>query len=205
MKYSRPDGYCIVETEKTGSDDLEDSLIIELFNERSEQAIVELTDKYGRSARCTAANILNSDQDVEECMNDTNLAVWNSIPPERPENLRAYYTAVTRNTALSRYRSNTAKKRNSIYDTALEELEECLAAKDDPSADVEAKELSAAINAFLKRLSKEDRQMFVCRYWLADTIDEIAAKLQCKSSRVSLRLFRTREKLRTYLIKEGLI
>lgn len=184
---------------------MEDSLIIELFDERSEQAIVELTDKYGRSVKRTAANILNSEQDVEECMNDTNLAVWNSIPPEKPDNLKAYYTTVTRNTALTKYRSKTAQKRNSIYDTALDELEDCLAAKDDPSADVEAKELSEAINAFLKKLSKEDRQMFVCRYWLADTIDEIAAKLNCKSSRVSVRLFRIREKLNIYLIKEGLI
>ncbi len=184
---------------------MEDSLIIELFNERSEQAIVELTEKYGRSAERTAANILKDHSDVEECMNDANLAVWNSIPPEKPGILKAYYTAVTRNTALSRYRSNTAKKRNSIYDTALDELEECLAAKDDPFADVEAKELSAAINSFLKKLSREDRQMFVCRYWLSDTIDEIASKMHCKSSRVSVRLFRTREKLRTYLIKEGLI
>ena len=184
---------------------MEDSLIIELFNERSEQAIIELTDKYGRSARHTAANILSSEADVEECMNDTNLAVWNSIPPQKPDNLKAYYTAVARNTALTRYRSNTAQKRNSIYDTALDELEDCLAAKDDPSAELDAKELASAINAFLKKLSKEDRQMFVCRYWLADSIDDIAAKLHSKSSRISVRLFRIRERLKTYLIKEGLI
>ena len=195
----------MVETEKMGSDDLEDSRILDLFFERSEQAIVELTDKYGRSAKRTAANILNSESDTEECMNDTNLAMWNSIPPEKPDNLKAFYMKVARNQAVSKYRSNTARKRNSLYDTALDELEDCLAAKDDPSADVEAKELSEAINAFLKRLSKEDRQMFICRYWLADSTEDIAAKLHCRSSRISVRLFRIREKLKTYLIKEGLI
>ena len=184
---------------------MEDSLIIDLFFERSEQAIVELTDKYGRSAKHTAANILNNESDTEECMNDANLAMWNSIPPEKPDNLKAYYMKVARNQALTKYRSNTARKRNSIYDTALDELEDCLAAKDNPLADVEAKDLSEAINSFLKKLPKEDRQIFVCRYWLADTIEEIAAKLHCKSSRISVRLFRTREKLKNYLIKEGLI
>ena len=184
---------------------MEDSLIIDLFFERSEQAIVELADKYGRYAWHTAANILNSSPDVEECMNDADLAVWNSIPPENPDNLKAYYLAVTRNTALKKYHSTTAKKRNSIYDTALDELEDCLASKDDPLAELEANELAEAINRFLKRLPKEDRQMFVCRYWLSDPIEDIAAKLHCRSNRVSVKLFRIRQKLKTYLIKEGLI
>jgi RNA polymerase sigma-70 factor (ECF subfamily) len=138
-------------------------------------------------------------------MNDASFAVWNAIPPERPDNLKAFYLTVTRNTALTKYHANTAKKRNSIYDTALDELEECLAAKEDPAADAEAKELAEAVNAFLKKLPKADRQMFVCRYWLADTVEEIAAKLHCKSNRVSVRLFRTRQKLKTYLMKEGLL
>ena len=184
---------------------MEDSLIIDLFFERSEQAIIELADKYGSSAKRTAANILNNASDVEECMNDADLAMWNSIPPEKPENLKAYYTSVTRNTALKKYHSNTAQKRNSIYDTALDELEDCLASKDDPASELEAKELENAINRFLNKLPKEERQMFVCRYWLSDPIDDIAAKLHCRSGRISVKLFRTRQKLKSYLIKEGLI
>ena len=184
---------------------MEDSLIMDLFFERSERAIEELLNKYGRSAEHTAANILIDRADVEECMNYASFAVWNAIPPERPANLKAFYLTVTRNTALTKYHANTAKKRNSIYDTALDELEECLAAKEDPAADAEAKELAEAVNAFLKKLPKADRQMFVCRYWLADTVEEIAAKLHCKSNRVSVRLFRTRQKLKTYLMKEGLL
>ena len=86
-------------------------------------------------------------------MNDADLAMWNSIPPEKPENLKAYYTSVTRNTALKKYHSNTAQKRNSIYDTALDELEDCLASKDDPASELEAKELEKAINRFLKKLA----------------------------------------------------
>ena len=184
---------------------MQDSLIIDLFFERSEQAIIELAEKYGSSAKRTAANILNNASDVEECIIDADLAVWNSIPPEKPENLKAYYTSITRNTALKKYHSNTALKRNSIYDTALDELEECLASKEDPASELEAKELENAINRFLNKLPKEERQIFVCRYWLSDPIDDIAAKLHCRSSRISVKLFRTRQKLKSYLIKEGLI
>ena len=184
---------------------MEDSRIVDLFFERSEQAIDELLNKYGKAAEHTAGHILNDRADVEECMNDANFAMWNAIPPARPENLKAYYLTVARNTALTRYHANTAKKRSSIYDTALDELEDCLASREDPAAETEARELSEAVNAFLKKLPKEDRQMFVCRYWLADTVEEIAAKLHCRSGRVSVRLFRTRQKLKTYLIKEGLL
>ncbi len=184
---------------------MEDSRIVDLFFERSEQAIDELLNKYGKAAEHTAGNILNDKSDVEECMNDASLAMWKAIPPERPGNLKAYYLTVARNTALTRYHANTAGKRNSFYDTALDELEDCLASSEDPAEEAEAGELAEAVNAFLRKLPKEDRQMFVCRYWLADTVEEIAAKLRCRSGRVSVRLFRTRQKLKTYLIKEGLL
>ena len=98
---------------------MEDSLIMDLFFERSEQAIDELLNKYGRSAEHTAANILKDRADVEECMNDANLAMWNAIPPEKPENLKAYYLTVTRNTALTKFHSNTAKKRNRSLTAAI--------------------------------------------------------------------------------------
>lgn len=184
---------------------MEDGRIIELFFERSEQAIYELSSKYGQAVKGLAGNILGNSLDAEECANDTYLGVWNRVPPTRPEHLRAFTLGIARNIALNRYHTNTAQKRNSFYDVALDELEGCLASGRDAGAELEAKELAAAVNRFLATLPREDRQMFVCRYYLAEPVYLIAAKLGLESRRVSLRLFRTREKLRKFLLREGLL
>lgn len=184
---------------------MEDSRIIDLFFERSEQAVHELELKYGRAVRKLSLNILGDARDAEECAADTYMAVWNSIPPQRPEHLKAYTLAIARNLSLDRYHANSARKRNGSYDLALSELEGCLAAAGDAQAELEARELAKAINRFLAGLSKEDRQLFVCRYYLAEPVKDIAARLNVKSGRVSLRLFRIREKLKNYLEREGLI
>ena len=183
---------------------MEDSRIIALLFERSEQALSALGRKYGPAVMALAGNILGNRLGAEECADDTWLGVWNTVPPQYPEHLKAYTLAITRNLALSRYHANTAQKRNSFYDAALDELADCLAAPTDVEAEVEAKELAAAINRFLATLPKADRQMFLCRYYLADPVFLIAAKLGMKSGQVSLRLFRLREKLRKFLEKEGL-
>ena len=183
---------------------MEDQTIIALFHARSEQAISALIAKYGASVRRITANILRDPLDVEESTNDTYFRIWNAIPPQVPKSLKAFSCAVARNTALDRFHANTAQKRNSFYDAALDELADCLAAPTDVEAEVEAKELAAAINRFLATLPKADRQMFLCRYYLADPVFLIAAKLGMKSGQVSLRLFRLREKLRKFLEKEGL-
>lgn len=184
---------------------MEDSRIIDLFFERSEQAVHELELKYGRAVRKLSLNILGDARDAEECAADTYMAVWNSIPPQRPEHLKAYTLAIARNLSLDRYHANSARKRNGSYDLALSELEGCLAAAGDAQTELEARELAKAINRFLAGLSKEDRQLFVCRYYLAQPVKDIAARLNVKGGRVSLRLFRIREKLKNYLEREGLI
>ena len=184
---------------------MEDSRIIDLFFERSEQAVHELELKYGRAVRKLSLNILGDARDAEECAADTYMAVWNSIPPQRPEHLKAYTLAIARNLSLDRYHANSARKRNGSYDLALSELEGCLAAAGDAQTELEARELAKAINRFLAGLSKEDRQLFVCRYYLAEPVKDIAARLNVKGGRVSLRLFRIREKLKNYLEREGLI
>ena len=184
---------------------LEDRAIIALFLERSEQAIAELERKYGAAVRKTASNILSSRQDVEECANDTWLGVWNSIPPQNPDSLVAYVCKIARNLALWRYHSNTAQKRNSRYDLVLDEMAECIPAAFDVETDYEEKELSAAIVRFLDTLSYEDRFCFVRRYWYGDALSEIAAMTGFSSHRISVRLFRVREKLRRTLKKEGLL
>ena len=184
---------------------LEDSRIIALFYERSEQAIDELMKKYGAAVKKVAANILNNALDVEECANDTYLGVWNTIPPQDPDPLMTYVCKIARNLAIKKYHANTAGKRNSRYDAALDELVEAIPAPGDVESDYDARELSAAISAFLDTLSYEDRFLFVRRYWYADAVSDIAAMMQTGSHRVSVRLSRTRKKLQNYLKEEGLL
>lgn len=119
---------------------MDDSGIIALFFERSEQAIAELRKKYDRAVRAVALNILDSEADAEECASDTYLGVWNTVPPKIPDSLKAYTLGLARNISLSRYHVNTAKKRNSFYDTALDELESCLAAPGGPEQELEGRE-----------------------------------------------------------------
>ena len=184
---------------------MEDRQIIDLLFERSEQAVGELDRKYGPAVRRVALNILGDRQDAEECVNDAWLGVWNTIPPQRPMSLAAYVCRVARNQAAKRYHANTAQKRNSHYDAALDELAECLAAPEGVEEVLEARELGAAISAFLDTVSREDRVLFMRRYWYADGLEAIAARTGLSRRYISLRLFRTRERLRKYLLKEGML
>lgn len=185
---------------------MDDTKIIELFFERSGQAIEELSVKYGASIRRIAYNIVSNMQDAEECENDTYLAAWNRIPPEKPEPLAAYLFRITRNLAIKRYHANTAAKRNSTYDLALDELDELIPGKsDDPAAEYSVKELSEAIESFLYTLDKEDRYMFMRRYWYFDSVADIASQMHCKAHRVTVRLSRIRMRLQKYLQKEGMM
>lgn len=183
---------------------LEDSKIIELFFARVEQAIVELSAKYGTVCSRIARNILKNDLDAEECVNDTYLAAWNTIPPQKPDPLRTYIFRIVRNIAIAKYHANTSEKRNSYYDVALEELEDCLTAFATVEQEISAKELSQQIDRFLDTLDKESRVMFVRRYWYSDSISALAERFQTSNNNVSVRLSRIRDKLKKYLRKEGL-
>lgn len=182
---------------------LEDNKIIDLFFERSEQAISELSKKYGTVCKKVAENILNNRLDSEECVNDAYLGAWNTIPPEKPNPLLTYVLKIVRNLALKKYHSNTAKKRNSIYDVSLDELENCFMSNNTIDENIDAKELTELINTFLATLSKDDRVMFVCRYWFSDSVSDIAVRFNLNSHNVSVKLSRIREKLKKYLLKEG--
>ena len=182
---------------------LEDSKIIELFFARVEQAIVELSAKYGIVCKRIARNILKNDLDAEECVNDTYLAVWNTIPPQKPDPLRTYIFRIVRNIAIAKYHANTSEKRNSYYDVALEELENCLAASVTVEQEISAKELSQEIDSFLDTLDRDNRVMFVRRYWYSDSISDLAEMFQTSNNNVSVRLSRTREKLKKHLKKGG--
>ena len=184
---------------------MDDSGIISLFHARSEQAIEELDRVYGATVRKVVLNILNSTRDAEECVNDTYLAVWNTVPPERPSPLLSYVCRIARNLAVKKYHANTARKRDSRYDLALDELAECLPSPRDVEGELTAKELSAAIDRFLDTLCYEDRFCFLRRYWYADSVADIAAMTGFDRHRISVRLFRTREKLHRALKEEGLL
>ena len=175
-----------------------DEEIIRLFFERSEQAIAELAKAHGSAAARVARNILGSERDAEECLNDTYLAVWNAIPPQKPDPLRTFVCKIARNLAAAKYHANTAKKRNSRYDAALDELEGCLAAAGSGEEAYDAK-------AFLSSLSYTDRFLFVRRYWYSDSMQDIAAMIGSTANSVAVRLYRLREKLRHHLSKEGLL
>lgn len=182
---------------------LEDSKILELFLVRAEQAIPALEEKYGNACRRIAENILKNRLDAEECVNDAYLALWNTIPPQIPEPLRAYVYRVVRNLSITRYHANTAQKRNSYYDAALEELEPCLASAETVEQALAAEELTRQINAFLATLDEESRMLFVRRYWYADDIAQLAERFQISRNRVSVRLSRIRSRLKRYLQKEN--
>ncbi len=182
---------------------LEDSKIIELFFARAEQAIVELSAKYGTGCGRIARNILKNDLDAEECVNDTYLAVWNTVPPQNPDPLRAYVFRIVRNISIAKYHANTCAKRNSYYDVALEELESSLSAFLTVEQEIEANELSRLLDGFLVTLDRESRVMFVRRYWYSDSISDIAERFQMSRNNVYVRLSRIRKKLKNYLKKEG--
>ena len=183
---------------------MEDQKIIELFFARSEQAIAQLENKYGNRCLQVAGNILNNRLDAEECVNDAYLAVWDTIPPQKPDPLLTYVCRIVRNLSIKRYHANSALKRNSYYDVALDELEECLQTKETVENEIAVAELAETINQFLSTLSKENRMMFVRRYWFSDSVADIAEMFEMSSRNVSLRLLRVRKGLKKYLKKEGM-
>lgn len=178
---------------------MEDQLIIKLFFQRSENAIEELAQKYGKLCNSISINILKNKEDAEECVNDTWLAVWNTVPPKAPNPLQAYVCKITRNLSLKKYYSNTAQKRNNYYDVILEEITECLESDRNVEEDILAKELEDEINFFLTSLKKKERVLFVLRYWYCFSPEEIAKKMQMSTNAVAVCLHRTRGKLQKYL------
>ena len=184
---------------------MEDEKIIELYKDRSENAIAETDKKYGAKCRNTAFNILRSHEDSEECANDTYMRLWNTIPPKEPLPLAAFVYRIVRNIALDRVKAAFRKRRFSgNYTDVYDELEDCIPAPDDVAKAVEDSELTEVIDRFLDTLSREKKAMFLMRYWNFCTVSEIAGRLGIGESKVRVTLMRTREKLREYLEKEGI-
>lgn len=184
---------------------MKDERIIEMFFARSERAISELTAKYGALLMRVAMNIVGNRGDAEECCNDTYLGVWNTIPPKRPNSLSAYSCGIARNIALKKHAYNSAQRRNSEYDKSLDELYGAIAAPNETVDQIDASELANAINAFLKRERPVDRELFVRRYYLCESVATAAMSMTIGVNKASVRLSRQRERLAQFLREEGYI
>lgn len=185
---------------------LDDGEIITLFFERSEKALSAVSRKYGSYCGAVVRSILKDPQDAEECLNDTWLKAWESIPPAKPNNLGGFLAKIAKNLSLNRYeRMHTDKRGKGEIPLVLHELSECVADKSDVEKEFEQKQLTEAVNDFLRTLPRDKRDVFVLRYWYCLSVAEIAEKTGFGRGNVSVTLTRTRHKLAAYLKNEGLI
>ena len=183
---------------------MEDNRIVQLYWDRDQRAIPATAEKYGSYCASIARNILASEEDAEECVNDTWLSAWNAMPPHRPGVLSTFLGRLTRNLSYNRYQRNTAEKRGGgILPEVLEELSEVVSGKDDVESELDRRELVRAIDDFLRSLSPKKRSIFISRYWYTDSIAEIAARHGMKEGAVTMALSRLRTKLRGNLLERG--
>ncbi len=184
---------------------MEDHRIVDLYWARSEKAISETADKYGRYCYSIAFNILHSNEDSEECVNDTYLNAWNAMPDQRPSKLCAFLGRITRNLSLKRWEKYTAEKRGAgQVPLVLDELQECVPAAESTDHIVDDLVLADLLNRFLASLNEEKRRIFMRRYWYLSPISEIATDFSVSESKVKMSLLRSRNELKLLLEKEGI-
>ncbi len=185
---------------------MDDTQIVQLYWARKESAIEETAAKYGSYCRSIAHNILNNQDDAEECVNDTWLGAWNSMPPHRPSVLSTFLGKLTRRISIDKWRRTTAKKRDDgQLPLVLAELEDCISDGKSIEEETERKLLAEVISTFVKSLPETEQKVFLCRYWYMDSVSAIATRFRFSESKVKSMLSRTREKLRVRLEKEGLV
>lgn len=183
---------------------MEDSKIIGFFENRSEEAVFETEKKYGSYCFSCANNILGNEEDAKETVSDTYLALWNSIPPKKPENLKAFAAKICRNLALNKLRKEKAEKRGGgETEVIFDEISEFVSGKENPEAEFEQKELAKAIDSFLGNLPKEKRKIFILHYWYFESVEKIAEKTGKTENSIRNSLFRERKKLKKYLSERG--
>ena len=185
---------------------MEDREIVGLYWARSEQAIAETASKYGNYCYAIAHRILADAEDASECVNDTYLGAWNSMPPHRPSVLSTFLGKITRRVSINRWKQNSRDKRGAGEITlALDELSDCIPSPMDTESMIESKDLGKIVNTFLSTLPSTERDVFLCRYWFLASISEISQRFHFSQSKTKSMLFRTRGKLYQYLQKEGMI
>ncbi len=184
---------------------MDDQQILALYWQRDDAAIAATANSYGSYCYSIAWHILDNEQDAQECLNDTWLSAWNSIPPQRPQQLSTYLGKITRNLAINRFRQRHAQKRG-LGQTALalSELSDCIADPVSLEQRVEEKQLTAVINRFLLAQPEQKRHIFIRRYWYLQPIREIAEAYGISESKVASLLLRMRKRLKVYLEKEGI-
>ena len=183
---------------------MEDSRIIELYEERSEEAIVVTQGKYGRMILNLCSKILNSRPDSEECENDTYLGCWNSIPPQKPRCFKAYVMKIARNLAIKRYEHIHADKRDIDKCIPYDELNNFISSEANIAETLNEKQIVENLNLFLDNLSDDALKVFMLRYWHFLSIKEIMAECRMSKSKVESILFRTRKKLKEFLMERSL-
>ena len=192
----------IITERMIGGDKVEDEEIVAMFFQRSESALKAVSQKYGGLCYTVSDNILHNAEDSKECVNDTMLKAWNTIPPKKPKSLSAYLAKIARNLALDKYRFYHRKKR-SCFTEILEEAEEVFISEDTVEQEAYRKEIVNAINKFLGRLSDKKRRIFLGRYWFCESVSDLAKKYKSSEGAVAVTLSRIRRELKEYLRKEG--
>ena len=183
---------------------MEDKEIVALYWKRDEKAISETAVKYGKYCKRIALNIVCNNEDAEECVNDTYLQTWNSIPPHKPNLLSTFLGKIVRNLSFNKYKSIHSEKRGGYEVTLiLDELSEIISDNESVEDHILQLEMIKEINSFIYNLSKEKQYMFIRRYWYSDSIIEIATQCRRTANSVSVELSRIRNKLRDHLIERG--
>ena len=186
--------------------DFTDAELIGLFTQRDQTALAGTQQKYGGLCRSIAKNILGSREDAEECVNDTLMAVWNSIPPQKPDRLAPYLASLTSRRAINRYKQTHSEKRGGTqFTSALDELAEIIPSTENVERQVERRELTDALTKWLRTLSPEHRRIFMQRYFYSESIQAVAQANQMSADAVKMLLMRLRRKLQKHLRKEGLL
>lgn len=181
---------------------MEDSQIMDLYWKRNEYAIIETDRKYGTLCHSIAMNLLSVREDAEECVNDTWNEAWNQLPPQRPENFKAWLCRIVRNISINLWRKNHAQKRYSGINQILDELEDCIPSSQTVEQEIEDAELGQCISTWLLSLSSEDRVLFVHRYWHGIALNELAENWNIPAARLAKKMYRLRLSLKTVLEKE---
>ena len=190
--------YDCPEADIPAAEDSTDQHIIDRLFARSEEGLTLLQTRYGKLCYRIALNLLGNREDAEECVNDAYLAVWNTIPPKQPSCLRLFLAKITRNLSINRLRERKAKRRDRDMTLSLEELEGVLSIPEDKSEG-----LSELISEFLRSLEREDRLLFMGRYWHGQSVKELADRMGLSANAAAVRLHRIREELRDYLTDKG--
>lgn len=182
---------------------MEDSEIIELYFRRNEKAIEETNNEYGSFCYHIAYNILTINDDSEECVNDTYLKIWNSIPPQKPIKFKAWIGKIVRNISLDLWKKNHRQKRYAGMEQLLEELSECIPSKINVETELKNETITEILNKWLFSLPKSDRILFIRRYFHGDTIKELSKLYNATPTNISSRMYRLRKNLKVHLEKEG--